>query len=203
MALVTLVIGVKGHKAGPHEFENRLTQIVTAFRNSIMDEGQCAIEKKAADNLADDIQEAIKQTDQYTDNEISDMKQLRREAVALEEYISAVGGCGIDYPSIQDFNLAINRVKASVVMMIKDKYCVDILYVTIGNYKVFLLQNTTVNTLTVVYQYKTASGSNSGRGTIGLSNKSLRNFCSNRHNKALGSIVITGISCSIIGSNLR
>lgn len=198
LAFVALSFGVKNPKIVPYEFEYRLTKTVTDFRNAIMDEEQCASLKRAADDLSDDIKKAL-QTEQYTDNEISQMNHLKLQATALEEYISAVGSCGIDYPSIENFNLANSLVKGSVVTARKYKYCVDVLYVTIGNYKVYMLQNTTENILNVTYRYKSSSGMSSGKGNIGLGSKSIRNMYTNRHKKDVGSIVITGVSCSNLG----
>ena len=160
-----------------------------------MDKDECEKQKRAADDLSDDINDAIKNTDEYNYDEIIELKKLEKEAEALEEFIAAVGNCGNYIPSIKIFNLANKRVGASVVSIVKDKYCVDVISVTIGNHVAYLGENNSTNNYTITYKWKTPNAMNSGNGTMGLSALSVRHIYDNREKPIQKNISILGITC--------
>ena len=81
-------------RESPNDFDYRLSDIVRKFKLEIMDKDECEKQKRAADALSDDINDAIKNTDEYNYDEIIELKKLEKEAEALEEFIAAVGNCG-------------------------------------------------------------------------------------------------------------
>jgi hypothetical protein len=182
-------------RESPNDFDYRLSDIVRKFKLEIMDKDECEKQKRAADDLSDDINDAIKNTDEYNYDEIIELKKLEKEAEALEEFIAAVGNCGNYIPSIKIFNLANKRVGASVVSIVKDKYCVDVISVTIGNHVAYLGENNSTNNYTITYKWKTPNAMNSGNGTMGLSALSVRHIYDNREKPIQKNISILGITC--------
>lgn len=190
-----LLFGFSSLKESPNDFEYKLSDIVRKFKSEVMDKDECEKQKRAADDLADDIEDAIKNVDEYNSDEIIELKKLQKEAEALEEFIAAVGNCGNYIPSIKNFNLANRRVGANVASIIKDKYCVDVISVSIGNYVAYLGENNSSKNYTVTYKWKAPNGMNTGNGTMGLSQLSVRHIYDNREKPNQKNISVFGITC--------
>lgn len=196
LLFITLVLyGSFGLKKSPGDFEYKLTNIISKFKSEIMDKSECEKQKIAAENLSDEIKEAIENIEEYNSNHLDELKKLKKEAEALEEFIAAVGHCGSYIPSIENFNLANRRVGASVVNVIKDKYCVDVISVTIGDYTAYLAENNSTKNYTVTYKWKAPNGMNYGNGNMRLSKLSVRHFYDNREKPSQRHISIFGITC--------
>lgn len=193
-----LLVGVFDFKKSPGDFDNELTFIARKFVEVIMDKDECEKQKSAADDLADEIQRAIKQIDRYNSSELAVLKQLKNEAEAMEKFIGVVADCGNYFPSIDDFNLANRRVRANVVNIIKDKHCIDIITVSIGDYAAYLGLNNSTNNYTVIYKWKSLNGMTTGNGKMGLFKSSVRHIYDNRDNLDLKNISLFGISCTEI-----
>jgi len=190
-----LLFGFYSLPESPNDFDYKLSDIVRNFKSDIMDKDECENQKRAAGDLADDIEDAIKNVDEYNSDEIIELKQLEKEAIALEEFISSVGNCGNFPPTIKNFNLANRRVGANVSIIIKDKYCVDVISVSIGNYVAYLGENNTSKNYTVTYNWKAPTGMNTGNGTMGLSKLSVRHIYNNREKPSQKNISVFGIAC--------
>ncbi|MFY0594672.1 hypothetical protein [Roseivirga sp.] len=189
---LTFIISLQGQS--PSDFSYDLNRIASSFRNNIMDKDECDNQKNRAYQLADEIDEALDDDDEYDSSEISELKKLKREVEALEEFIAAVGDCGNGTPTIDQFNQANSRVRGSVSWVYKDKYCVDVIAVTIGEYRVFLAQNSTTSNYTLNYKWRAQDKMSSGNGTSGIGAKSLRHIYNNREypDKQIG---IYGLTC--------
>lgn len=190
-----LLFGFSSLKESPNDFDYKISDIVREFKSEIMDKDECEKQKKAVDDLANDIEDAIKNADEYNSDEIIELKKLKEEAKALEEFIAAVGNCGNYIPSIKNFNLANRRVGANVISIIKDKYCVDVISVSIGNYIAYLGENNSMKNYTVTYKWQVPNSMNTGNGTMGLSELSVRHVYDNREKPSQKNISIFGITC--------
>lgn len=100
-------------KKGVPNFEYQLIEITRNFKEKIMDKDECEKLKREADDLGDEIELAMEMEEEYTPAEMAELKKLKIEAEAMEEYIGSVGNCGNYVPTIANFNLANKRVRNS------------------------------------------------------------------------------------------
>ncbi len=178
----------------PSSYESKLSNIASDFREKIMEEDDCKNLMYDASRVADDIDDELKKED-YSSAEISQFKEVKRKAEALESYIGSVGGCLNTVPTIEEFNLANRMVGGSVSNVVQGKFCVDFISVTIDKYKVYLGENNSNSNYTVSYSLKAPDGLNSGKGTMGLSAKSVRHIYDNRKKPNQKTIIVYGVTC--------
>lgn len=190
-----LLFGFSGLIESPSDFDYKISDIAKKFKLGIMDKDECEKQKIAAEGLVYEIKDAIKNEDKYNSNEIIELKKLEKEAEALGEFIATVGNCGYYIPSIKSFNLANRRVGASVASIIKDKYCVDVISVTIGDYVAYLVENNSTKNYEVTYKWKVPNSMNTGNGTMGFSEFSVRHIYDNREKPSQKNISVFGIIC--------
>ena len=74
-----LLFGFYSLPESPNDFDYKLSDIVRNFKSDIMDKDECENQKRAAGDLADDIEDAIKNVDEYNSDEIIELKQLEKE----------------------------------------------------------------------------------------------------------------------------
>ena len=178
----------------PSDFERKLNNIASDFRKKIMEEDECKNLMYDASRVADDIDNELKKED-YSASEISQYKDIKKKAEALEAYIGAIGGCANTFPTIEEFNSANRIVGGSVTNVIQGKFCLDFISVSLGNYIVYLCQNNTSTNLSVKYKWKAPDGMNSGSGDMNLSSKSIRHIYDNREKPNQKKISIFGVTC--------
>ncbi|KGE88584.1 MAG: hypothetical protein ACE362_08400 [Phaeodactylibacter xiamenensis] len=195
LAIATLLFALPAFAQSPYDFDSELSDIARSFRNDIMDEYQCQRLKGDAGDLANEIEDAIEEDDEYSDAEMRQLGQLKKEAKALEQFIAAVGNCANYLPSISEFHLANQRVRADVSYVSKDQYCVDFVVAGIGNYVAYLAVNSSPNNYTVSYKWKAPGGMDSGNGTMGLPKSSVRHIYNNREEVNKTRISVYGVSC--------
>ena len=175
------------------DFEYELLSIARNFSENIMDEDECSRLKNQASSLLYKIKDY--DNSELNNQEIIVLNNLMMQAKSLEKYIGCVGNCGNYQPSIEEFNAANRLLNAGAAYVSKDKYCVNIIKVTIANYVCFLAENTSESDYTVSYNWKVSTGMNSGNGTMGLFAKSVRQFYDNREKPQQSSINVYRISC--------
>ena len=192
-----LLFGFLNSKSNINNFEYQRTDIIQKFKQGIMDKSECENQKREAGYLAREIENAIEKEDNYTAPEISNLKTLKKEIEALEDYIAVVGNCGNNLLSLENFNLINRRVQGDVLNFGNQKFCIDITTVRIGNYIVYLAENNTLNNYTISYKWqgKHKKGLSSGKGEMGLSQKSLRRIYDNRNQPLSKNISVYEISC--------
>lgn len=192
----TILLQFSVLKENPIDFDQKLTDISRKLRLEIMDKDKCEKLKRDAASTTDEIEAAIKKTEKYSSAEIIKLKQLKKEAEALEYFIAAVGNCGNYIQSIEDFYLANRRVGATISTVIKGKYCIDFISVSIGEYVAFLGENNSTTNYTVTYQWKAINGLNTGNGKMGLPKLSMRHIYNNREKPSQKNISVYGITCN-------
>ncbi len=195
LSVSAIILSLINLQETPSDFDYKLSDIARDFRNEIMNEDECENLKRAADELVDEIEEVIEMDDEYSSTEIAELKKLKKEAEALEQFIAAVGDVGNYSPSIEEFNLANRRIRASVHYVSRNNYCVDIILVEIGDYVAYLTENNSSKNYTVSYKWKVPNGMSTGNGTMGLSKYSARHIYNNRDDIARKNISIFGVDC--------
>lgn len=181
-------------RKNPNDFDSDLDTIAHKFIENIMDKEECEKQKRNADDLAEEIEKALKNEDDYNNEEKSQLKKLKKEAEALEDYIGTIGDTGNYFLNMNTFYLANGRIGASYFRIGNYNFCVDVVVVEIKDYKVYLFQNNTENNYFVEYNYK-VSNTSKGSGKMGVNNHSMRNFYNNRENPKFKNVTVLGISC--------
>lgn len=197
--LLFLFIPLKEIKKSPSDFENELTYIVKNFKEDIMDEYKCNRLMNDAGSISDKIEYELDDSSKYSSYEISQLRELKTKADALQSYIGGVGGCASAmFPSFKEFEIANQMVGGSVTYVNQRKFCVDFISVSIGNYVVYLAKNITSTNYMVKYNWKNSTGTSKGNGTMGLPEKTIRSIYNNRSNQAKNRITILGVTCTSI-----
>lgn len=191
-----MLFGFANTKNSPNSFEYRLTAIVQAFKQEIMNKEECEKLKRDTYDLNGAIADALKTENEYTPVEKSELENLKKEAEALEAYIGIIGNCGGFILTKENFELANRRIGGTVVSVIKNKYCVDVITVTIGDYVTYLGENNLLKNYKIAYSWKVIKGINTGSGTMGLMSKTVRGFYDNREKPSQKKISVFGITCN-------
>jgi hypothetical protein len=177
-----------------NDFDSQLTQIVYEFKANIMDKNKCEELKRKADYLSDEIQDSIddEENSEYEENKLV---QLKKEVEAVEEFIGSVGNCGNSFPKIETIYLANNRINSTISTLIKEKFCTEIISVSLNGYVTTMAFNNSFNDYTVSYKWKALNGMNTGNGTMGLPSQAVRHIYDNRSKPASKRITIISVSC--------
>lgn len=177
-----------------NDFDYELTGIVNDFRRDVMNKSRCEDLKRKADYLSDDIQKYLNEedVDQY---EKDKLRQLKKETEAIEEYIGSVGDCGTYFPKMDDLILANNRIDGNITSQLKNKFCVDVITVTINEYVATLAYNNTINDYSITYKWKLSTGMSSGNGSMGLPSQCVRHMYDNRNKPLAKKITILSFNC--------
>lgn len=181
-------------QVSPADFNRELTKISQEFRAQIMDKDACEALRGNTADLSSKIRNALKMIDRYSENELNQLKELKTEANALEEFISVISGSRVFSFSLKEFHLANKRIRASVTKIDSDKYCVDIIKIEIGEYVTFFAENTTDKNFQISYKWKAPNGQ-SGNGSMGVELKSIRHIYNNRDSKIKQNISVINIDC--------
>lgn len=197
--LLFLFIPLNEIKKSPSDFENELTYIVKNFKENIMDENECRKLMNNAGSVSDEIEEELNDSNQYSSYEISQLRELKTKAEALQSYIGGVGSCASAmFPTFKEFEMANQMVRGSVTYVNQGKFCVDFISVVIGNYVVYMAKNDTSTSYMLKYNWKNSNGTSKGNGTMGLPDKTIRSIYNNRSKQTQNRITIVGVICTPI-----
>lgn len=195
LPLTIIFFSFSSIKEYPSDFDYKLSNIVLAFKKGILDSKECEKQKREVQILINDIEEAISEREKYSLDEIKSFKNIKKEALAIEDYISSVGHCGSYSSSIERFYTANRRVGGNVNNVITGKFCLDIISVTIGEYIAYLVINDSTTDYKVEYKWKGNNGMNTGNGNFGISSKDVRSIYNNRDNIKLKKISVYTLIC--------
>lgn len=173
------------------DFDRELDDIARDFKVNIMDESKCRRLEGDAEDISKEIQEELDNQPENPER----LRELKREADALEVYINCVGLSASNIPTIEQFELANQRVKAMITVVAAGKYCVTIQKVKINEYVCYMMKNSTTFNYTVSYKWSSPSGMNSGYGDQGVPRNCVRQFFNNRDSPEVQTINVYGISC--------
>lgn len=165
-------------------FEKRLNTIVKEFKLHIMDKDKCKALVKQAQALEKDIDKALAVSSNKTSEQ--DLKKLKVEVQALVLYLGMVGNTGVHPISIKQLYLINQRVKAKIVNVSKNRFCVNILQVPIGDYVVQMIENPTSKDYQVNYNWRKdkSISLNTGSGQVNIPAQHVYGFFNNRQKSA-------------------
>jgi hypothetical protein len=181
-------------------YDGRLTQIARGFRAEIMDRDACRKRYQEAGQVVEDLQQQLKENE-YPTQEREALKRLLEEARALENYISCVGDCANDNPSIDQFFLANRRVGGSIYPMEQYRFCVEVFYVAIDDYTALMVKNNSSRKFRVEYRWSWSRGTGKGQGNggCGVFEREVNEIWNNRGNPTLKTVVLEDVSCQDLG----
>lgn len=194
--LLLLFIPTEEIKKSPYDFKNELTYVVKNFKENIMEEDECRKLMNSAGAISDEIEEELEDSNRYSSYEISELKELKIKAEAIQSYIGGVGSCASAmFPTFKEFEIANQMINGSVSYVSQGKFCVDFITVSIGSYVVYMAKNNSTSSYTLKYNWKNSTGTSKGNGTMGLPDKTIRSIYNNRKNQTQKRITVVGVTC--------
>ena len=178
----------------PDDFNRDLSRIVGDFKDVIMDEDECHDLKDKAEDIADDIEELLEKSEDFSSEEISQFKQLKTEAENIEDFITVVAGVGNAFPKLTDFKEVNEKVGAQIFRLSQYEFCVDVLVIEIDEYIAYLVGNNSTKNVRLTINWKADNGSRSGKSEVGMVGKSIRHIIDNRDD-SLENLIIQNITC--------
>ena len=181
-----------------NNFDSDLNQIVNEFERNIMDKNECEDLKRKASYLSEDIEDAIEEEQNSSEEKIK-LTKLKKEVDAVEEFISTVGNAGNNISvKMDDIILANSRINANISQTSPDKYCCKIIKISLQNYVSTMLYNDSNADVTVTYNWYANNKSTNANGTMGLPRKTIRQVYNNRDSSTQKNTIFTSIKCNNI-----
>ena len=134
-------------------FDKELSGIVSNYQEGIMNEESCTKLLRKTKALADKIEAAMEEGD-YSTDELTRLRILHREALAVEAFIACVSEVGEYMLSQADFNIANARVGARTMETAGGEACVGVIRVFIGEYVAYMLKNDSEKNYSVDYDWE-------------------------------------------------
>lgn len=178
----------------PDDFERNLSRVSSDFKEAIMDEDKCNDLKERAEDIVDDIEEILEETEGFSSIEISYLKELKKIAEGVEDYFAVVAGMGNSFPKFKDFMEANRRVGANIYRLSQYDFCVDVQVIELGEYRAYLVTNNSTANLRLSIEWITANGMRSGTSEVGIISNSIRHILDNRDG-SLDNLIIQNITC--------
>ena len=179
----------------PSSLDSELSRIARDFKEVIMDEDECDKLKDKAEDIADEIEELLKKSPDFSPEEISQLRHLKTEAEGIEDFIAVVAGVGSEVAKLEDFIKANDRINADIYYFSKEELCVDLLIVEINDYQAFLVANNSIKNVTLNYEWKAKDKSSHGNSKSGMASKSIRHMLNNRDCPIINNIDFQNITC--------
>ncbi len=178
----------------PDDFNRDLSRIVGNFQEIIMDEDECDDLKDEAEDIADEIEELLEKSENFSPEEISQLKQLKTEAENIEDFIAVVAGVGNAFPKLTDFKEVNEKVGVQIFPLSQYEFCVDVLVIEIDEYRAYLVGNNSTKNVRLTINWKADNGSRSGKSEVGMAGNSIRHILDNRDD-SLEKLIIQSITC--------
>jgi len=193
-----LLCGFSNKIDRPDDFIYKLNDIASKFKREILNLEECEKLERETYSLSLDIDYSIRNESNYTQEEKGQLDKLKKEADALYKYIIGITALRSQSIEIDNFIKANERVGGQVLSIVKDKYCLDIISVTIGGCLTYLVVNNSPYRYIIHYHWKTSKGIPNGSGTIdSVPGKSLQVILNNRKDKLLKNVSFWGITCNV------
>lgn len=180
----------------PSYFDSELSRISRDFRESILDEYECDNLKNYAEDIVDEIETLLEdESDDYSIEDVLELKELKQEAEGIEDFIAVVGGVGTHFPNLKNFMAANERIGARIFYISRKKFCIDILLVEIGEYRAYLASNSSSKNLSLQFEWNSKDRSAYGDSKSGMVGKSIRHMLNNRDSLDENNIEFRNIIC--------
>lgn len=178
----------------PDDLNRNLSRIVGDFKEVIMDEDECDDLKDKAEAIVDEIEVLLEKSENFSSEEISQLKQLKTEAENIEDFIAVVAGVGNAFPKLNDFKEVSEKVGVQIFRLSQYEFCVDVLVIEIDEYRAYLVGNNSTKNVRLTINWKADNGSRSGKSEVGMVNNSIRHILNNRDD-SLDNLIIQSIAC--------
>jgi hypothetical protein len=176
------------------DFNTQLTAIIADFKENIFDQKKCEADMTKCGDMSMSITDILN-SGGLEKSEIKKLEALKKDADAVEDYISAVGDLSGGFATTEKINLANTRVNGIISSVQKGDFCTDIISVTIGDYICYLAENNSSKIISVNYKWKGPGGTKSGSGTVQVFANSVRAMYSNRNDKETKDLKFMGLVC--------
>ncbi len=177
-----------------NDFDKQLNDVVSDFKQNIFDQQKCQTASQKAGTISDDITDAMN-ADGVSKSDLKKLEGLKKEAIALQDYIGAVGNLDGGFATVDNLNLANSRVNGNINSVSNGKFCSDIISVSIGDYICYLAENNNDKITSVNYRWKGPDGTKSGSGTINVFAHSIAAMYSNRADPKVNKVEFLGLTC--------
>lgn len=176
------------------DFDKQLNDVTADFKTNIFEKSKCTAASQKAGEISASIKDLLDGGD-IEKSEIKKLEGLKKEADALEDYITAVGDLDGGFVTVDNLNLANSRVNGTISTVSNGKFCVDIISVSVGDFICYLAENNDSKMTSVTYNWKGPAGTKSGSGTIQVFAKSVHAMYSNRDEPTVKEINFLALTC--------
>lgn len=179
----------------PSDFDRELSRIAEDFKEVIMDEDECEKLKDRAEDITEEIEELLEEFEDFSSQQTSQLKQLKKEAEGIEDFIAVVANVGNATHELKNFIVANERIRANISYISKEEHCIDILVVEVDDYLAYLASNNSTKSFTLNFEWKIKDKSSFGNSKMGMLTKTIRHMVDNRDRPAKNNIDFQNISC--------
>ena len=176
------------------DFDKQLNDVAADFKTNIFEKAKCSAASQKAGEISQSIKDLLDGGD-IEKSEIKKLEGLKKEADALEDYITAAGDLDGGFVTVENLNLANARVNGNINTVSNGKFCVDVISVSVGDFICYLAENNDSKMTTVTYSWKGPAGAKSGSGTVQVFAKSVHPVYSNRDEPTVKEISFLAMTC--------
>ncbi len=177
---------------------------VEAYKEKVVDQmslfySYCPLSEDKAEEIWKDLLETKGDIEKYIENgghtktDFDDLSSLATICEILDDYMICVGDWNRFPIKSSTFDKGVKLMQASTEYRSRGSYCVNVIELTMGNYKCLLAENRGASTIKVKYNFGIPQGSQTGE--MGLSSGSVRVMINNRDCSDYEKIVMNSIEC--------
>lgn len=166
-----------------------------------MNSDECERIRDNVENLIEEIEDELDDDEPKSNDEIYELQKIKKEAIAIEEYISVIILGNNGFLDIDNLRLANDRINGAISYVTNGKYCINIVCIKINGFKSYLFYNPSNENLTGYYKYKANNYNGIGKGYMGIMKYSMRSIFNNRDREIHKDIFFYDIKCENINMN--
>jgi hypothetical protein len=150
--------------------------------------------------LAGELRALLRSSD-LSPTEGEPYREMLREALALENYVSCVGDCADENPSVEQFYRANRRVGGHIFPLEKSGFCVEVFYVSVDGYTALMVQNGSFRKFRVDFGWciSTEDGNERGVGHRGVFEREVNAIWNNRGRPERKAVELERLVCTDLG----
>lgn len=167
-------------------------QMVAFYTNCAFSEENVEDAWKEIVEIKGDIEDYIKKGG-HSRSVYQDLTTLENICETLDDYMICVGDWNRFPIRRSVFDKGVELMQANMAYLFYGNYCVNIIELTMGNYKCLLAENRGSTTIKVKYNFGTPTGNQTGE--MGLSAGHVRVMVNNRDCRDFEKLVVNSIQC--------
>lgn len=190
--LLILLICLGTNISFAHDFDYNWSEILRNAR-SVWDESSLQNAENDCDDLVEEIDEYLSDNE-VSDYEARDLRELKKKADAMEDFIGSVLR-GRSWPiSIDNYSLCVSELGGSS-SIISSSHCLKVIKFEYDGFVSLLAFNEETTGYQMVCKYAQIGGSSSGQIKALVTKKSVRQMTDNRENKSVKSWKVVSMTC--------